>query len=308
MSDEELAERIEQVDVFARVTPEHKLRIVRAYQLLGHIVAMTGDGVNDSPAIKQADIGICMGQTGTEVTKETADMVLKEDDFRGIVEGVKEGRTIISNIRKALGCLLTGNLAEVIVTGLAVIAGMPLPLIPIQILVMNLLTDAMPAMVLAMNPGKKEKQTERVRLADRELYTKVVVRGALLGLGSLGMFVTSMAAGASLPVAQTIAFATLVIGQLIQTFSWRKENSREKAWDMAKDKYLLGAMGVSILVFLSVLYVPVFNTFFHTAPLNLAQWLQILLVAGSVTTLSRPVVALSRKWKVKQQDQPALAA
>ena len=133
LSDEELKAIIDDIAIFARVTPEHKLRIVTVLQEKGHIVAMTGDGVNDSPAIKKADVGIAMGQTGTQVTKETADMVLKEDHFGSIVDGVKEGRTIIGNIRKAIGCLLSGNLAEMLVSAVAVMAGMPLPIIPVQI-------------------------------------------------------------------------------------------------------------------------------------------------------------------------------
>jgi P-type Ca2+ transporter type 2C len=305
LSDEELVSRIEQISVFARVTPEHKLRIVRAYQQLGHIVAMTGDGVNDTPAIKQADIGIAMGLTGTEVTKETADMVLEQDHFGSIVEGVKEGRTIVSNIRKALGCLLTGNLAEIIVTGVAVLAGMPLPLIPIQILVMNLLTDALPAMVLAVNPGNKTKQTKRVQLADQELYTKVVTRGILLGLGSLGLFAASLAAGASLPLAQTVAFATLVCGQLIQTFSWRQEGSGEKVKDWIHDRFFVGVLGASALALLSTMYIPAFASFFHTVPLGLNHWFQVLLVAGTVSILSKPVQwIMTRKQGKNIMTQP----
>ncbi|UUZ95527.1 cation-translocating P-type ATPase [Paenibacillus sp. P25] len=292
MTDDELNRVVEEVSVFARVTPEHKLRIVTALQHRGHIVAMTGDGVNDTPAIKQANVGIAMGRTGTEVTKETADMVLKEDHFGTIVDGVKEGRTIMGNIRKALGCLLTGNLAEIIVTSAAVMLGMPIPLVPIQILLMNLLTDALPAMVLAVNPGSKTKQTKRMDIVDKELYRKVITKGVLLGLGSLGLFAASLAAGAPLPVAQSTAFATLVAGQLIQTFSWRQEGSKETVRDWAKDRYLVGALGISWLALLAALYVPPLAGFFHTAPLPLRQWIPIFGVAGSVSLLSRPILSL----------------
>ncbi|SFJ06095.1 ATPase, P-type (transporting), HAD superfamily, subfamily IC [Thermoflavimicrobium dichotomicum] len=302
LSDEELSTRIDQVSVFARVTPEHKLRIVRAYQRCKHIVAMTGDGVNDTPAVKQADIGIAMGQTGTEVTKEAADMVLQYDHFSSIVEGVKEGRTIISNIRKAVGCLLTGNLAEIIVTGTAVIAGMPVPLIPIHVLLMNLITDAVPAMVLAMNPGNKTKQTRLKKIADRELFTKVGIRGAMLGLGSLGLFVASRIGGASLPVAQTTAFATLVCGQLMQVFSWRQEGSDEKLKDWAKDRLLVGAMGISLLALLGAIYIPGLSSFFRTAPLGFNHWLQVFLVSGLATMGSKPI-----QWLVHSKEkQPHL--
>lgn len=295
MTDDELLHMAEQVCIFARVTPEHKLRIVKALQKQGHIVAMTGDGVNDTPAIKQANVGIAMGLTGTEVTKETADMVLTEDHFGSIVDGVKEGRTIISNIRKALGCLLTGNLAEIIVTSAAVMVGLPIPLVPIQILLMNLLTDALPAMVLAINPGSKTKQTKRMDIVDKELYQKVITKGLLLGVGSLGLFAASLAAGASIPVAQSVAFATLVAGQLFQTFSWRQEGSNETVRDWGKDRFLLGALGISWIALIAALYVPPLAGFFHTAPLSLTQWIPILGVAGSVSILSKPVLSLIEK-------------
>lgn len=300
LSDEELSEIVDQVSVFARVTPEHKLRIVTALQKRGAIVAMTGDGVNDTPAIKQANVGIAMGRTGTEVTKETADMVLTEDHFGSIVEGVKEGRTIIGNIRKALGCLLTGNLAEIIVTSVAVAIGLPIPLVPIQILLMNLLTDALPAMVLAVNAGQKTKQPKRTDFIDKELYQKVISKGILLGVGSLSLFGASLAVGAPMPVAQSVALATLVAGQLMQTFSWRQEGSEETVRDWTKDRFLLGALGVSWLALLGVLYIPPLAGFFHTAPLPLLYWLPILGVAGSVSLLSKPVLALISKNQATQ--------
>ncbi|MFD0679322.1 MULTISPECIES: cation-translocating P-type ATPase [unclassified Paenibacillus] len=299
-TDEELNEIVDEVSIFARVTPEHKLRIVTAFQKRGHIVAMTGDGVNDTPAIKQANVGIAMGRTGTEVTKETADMVLTEDHFGTIVDGVKEGRTIIGNIRKALGCLLTGNLAEIIVTSAAVMVGLPIPLVPIQILLMNLLTDALPAMVLAVNPGNKTKQTNRTDIVDKELYQKVITKGVLLGLGSLGLFAASLAAGIPMPVAQSIAFATLVAGQLIQTFSWRQEGSEETVRDWTKDRFLLGALCISWLALIGALYFPPLAVFFHTAPLPLKYWIPILGVAGSISILSKPILALiSKKQELK---------
>lgn len=309
LTEPELEQLVDEVSIFARMTPEHKLRIVNALQRKGHIVAMTGDGVNDTPAIKQADIGIAMGRTGTEVSKGTADMVLKEDHFGSIVEGVKEGRTIIGNIRKALGCLLTGNLAEILVTSAAVIAGMPIPLVPIQILLMNLLTDALPAMILAVNPGNKTKLTKRTDIVDKQLYRKVVTRGVLLGIGSLGLFGLSLAAGQPVQVAQSIAFATLVAGQLIQTFSWRQEGTEETIADWRKDRFLIGALGISWLALLSALYVPPFNRIFHTAPIALHHWGPILVVAASVSIFSKPILALlSGKDRLVPPAQPAYSA
>ncbi|MFC4809733.1 HAD-IC family P-type ATPase [Paenibacillus sp. GCM10023250] len=293
MSDEALAEAVDRVSIYARMAPEHKRRIVAMLRRKGHVVAMTGDGVNDSPALRQADVGIAMGRAGTEVSKATADIVLKEDRFGSIVDGVKEGRTIIGNIRKAIGSLLTGNLAEILVTSTAIIMGMPIPLVPIQILLMNMLTDAIPAMMLAVDPGGRAKQTERTDIVDKPLYRKVIARGVLLGAGALGLFGLALASGQPVPVAQSIAFATLVAGQLGQTLSWRREGSRQPAagrW--REDRYLLGAMAFSCAALLAALYVPALNGFFHTSPIPLPQWLPILLVAGSVSTLSKPILTL----------------
>ncbi|UOF89566.1 HAD-IC family P-type ATPase [Fodinisporobacter ferrooxydans] len=308
LSEEELTAMVEDVAIFARVTPEHKLRIVTAFQNRGHIVAMTGDGVNDTPAIKKANVGIAMGQMGTDVTKETADMVLKEDHFGSIVEGVKEGRTIIGNIRKAVGCLLTGNLAEILVTSVAVIAGMPIPLIPIQIMLMNLLTDALPAMVLAVNPGNEAVETKRQDIVDRDLYQKVVTRGVLLSAGSLGLFAVSLQAGASIAVAQTVAFATLVVGQLVQIFSWRQEGTTVPVKHWTQDKYLLGAVGFSALALVAALYVPSFARIFHTTPLSFGHWAMILAAAGTVHIVSKPIQQwLTNRNEIMQTEKPLFA-
>lgn len=302
MSDPELIVQVPEVSIFARVTPEHKLRIVHAFQKLGMVVAMTGDGVNDSPAIKRADVGIAMGRQGTEVTKETSDIILTEDQFESIVESVKEGRTIIGNIRRAIGCLLTGNLAEILVVSSAVLAGLPLPLVPIQILLMNLLTDALPATILGINPGNKRKLTRRLDIVDKPLYKKVVTRGFILGAGSLGLFAYTLAAGAPLAVAQTVAFATLVSGQLAQTFSWRQEGSRETALAWTKDKFFISALAVSWVTLFSVIYFPPLAGVFHTAPLSLQQWIPILAFAGSISFLAKPVLALLSAGKAGSQQ------
>jgi Ca2+-transporting ATPase len=310
LTDDQLTSIVSSISIFARVSPEHKLRIVQAYQHAGHTVAMTGDGVNDAPAIRKANVGIAMGRTGTEVTKQTADMVLKEDHFGTIVDGVKESRTIISNIRKAIGCLLTGNLAEILVSSLAVIAGLPIPLVPVQILLMNLLTDALPAAVLAVNPGNKKLITERQNIVDKRLYQKVAVRGLVLGLGALGLFAGSLAMGAPLAVARTMAFATLVAGQLMQTFSWRQENGQHFS-DWTRDRFFMGALGISWAALLAVMYVPALAQIFHTAPLQVHQMAFVILVGGSVSLLSKPLIdafALAGGRPQPLPDQHLLAA
>lgn len=306
LTDEELKAIIEDIAIFARVTPEHKLRIVTVLQEKRHIVAMTGDGVNDSPAIKKADVGIAMGQTGTQVTKETADIVLKEDHFGSIVDGVKEGRTIIGNIRKAIGCLLSGNLAEILVSAVAVMAGMPLPIVPVQILLMNMLTDALPAMILAINPGKKAKETKRQEIIDSTLYKQVITRGVILGAGSLGLFIWSLRMGMTLATARTVAFATLVAGQLIQTFSWRQAESGESISDLKKDRFLVGALGISWLSLIGVIYIPTLAGIFRTVPLPLWNWAPILLVSMASALLAKPV---STSWISRRQvNQKGLSA
>ncbi|MDQ0199112.1 cation-translocating P-type ATPase [Neobacillus ginsengisoli] len=309
LSDEALKDIIDDIAIYARVTPEHKLRIVTTLQEKGHIVAMTGDGVNDSPAIKKADVGIAMGQTGTQVTKETADMVLKEDHFGSIVDGVKEGRTIIGNIRKAIGCLLSGNLAEILASSAAVMAGMPLPIVPVQILLMNMLTDALPAMILAVNPGKKNKETKRQEIVDSDLYKQVITRGAILGTGSLGLFIWCIRAGMTIASAQTVAFATLVAGQLIQTFSWRQAGSGESINDLKKDRFLVGALGISWLSLLGVIYIPPLAGIFKTVALPLWNWGPILLVAMAAARLSKPVskIWISRRPLVNSKNGLAVA-
>lgn len=300
LPDEELKGIVNDVRIFARVTSEHKLRIVKAYQALGHIVAMTGDGVNDTPAIKQADVGIAMGRTGTEVTKAAADMVLKEDHFGSIIEGVKEGRNITRNIRKVIGCLFTSNLAEILVTATAVIAGLPMPLIPLQILLINLIADAIPALILGMTPRNKENEqriTKSQDIIDKDLYQKVISQGILLAAGTLGLFTMTLAAGAPLAVAQTIAFTTLVIGHYVQTFSWRREGTEEKTFkevtrDSLQDRYVIAGLGVSLLALLMAIYAPPASRFFHTTHLNYKNWLHILFVTGPVTLVSKPILRL----------------
>ncbi|MFC0522065.1 HAD-IC family P-type ATPase [Pontibacillus salicampi] len=306
MNDEQLAACVNETSIFARVTPDHKLRIVTAYQEHGHIVAMSGDGVNDSPAIKKANVGIAMGQTGTEVTKESADIVLTEDHFQIILDAVKQGRSIIGNIRRALGCLLSGNIAEIIVTSLAVVAGLPLPVIPIQILLMNLLTDALPAMVFAINPGQSNKEESRKKIADKNLYKQVMTRGILLGGSTLALFGFTLASGVTLMQAQTTAFATLVTGQLIQTFSWRKQGTDESFLSFKRDRFLIGAISISAIALLSTIYVPPLAAMFNTATISAVQWTYILIAAGSSALVTKPITAWLQGNEKQEQQTTAL--
>jgi P-type Ca2+ transporter type 2C len=292
LSPEELDALIMEVSVFARVSPENKLRIVEALQRNGQVVAMTGDGVNDAPAIRRADVGIAMGCSGTDIAKSAAGIVLGEDQFDSIVDGVRTGRSIIGNIRRAMGCLLSGNLAEVLVTAVSIVIGLPMPLIPLQILLMNILTDAVPAMVLATGP-QHDVRTEPYRdVVDRDLYRNVVVRGCALGLGAVALFAGAVAAGVPLACAQTMAYASLVVGQLIQTVGWRRYETTHKV-GLLQDRTLLVATIGSAAALAGTLYIPALRTVFATAPLGLFHWAVVLGVSGGLTWcaqryLSRP--------------------
>ncbi len=297
LSSEDLDRAIPGVSIFARVSPEHKLRIVQAYQRLGEVVAMTGDGVNDAPAIRRADVGIAMGQCGADIAKGTAGVVLMEDHFHSIVDGVKSGRIIIGNIRKAIGCLLAGNLAEVLVTALSIIVGLPIPLIPLQILLMNILTDAVPAMVLATgaDQGVADKPYEDV--IDNRLYRAVMVRGLVLGVGGVAIFAAALWMGLPLPLARTMIYVSLVVGQVAQLPAWRRYGSTgprpigASKSAIRNDKILLTASVGSIATLLATVYVPGIRLLFNAVPLGVSHWIMILGITVGLAVVSQQWIA-----------------
>lgn len=290
MNVEELETVVDDVAVFARVSPEHKLKIVKALQNKGHIVAMTGDGVNDAPAIKAADIGVAMGITGTDVAKEASALVLLDDNFATIKAAIKEGRNIYENIRKFIRYLLASNVGEILVMLFAMLLGYPLPLVPIQILWVNLVTDGLPAMALGLDQPEEDVMKRKPRnpkegVFSRGLGWKVVSRGFLIGLVTLLAFIFAYKAHPDeLEYAQTVAFSTLVLAQLIHVFDCRSEKS-VFARNPFGNKYLVWAVISSLLLLFVVIYYPPLQPIFHTVSVELHDWLLIVGFAAVPTFL-----------------------
>lgn len=300
MTEKELEEQIEDIRIFARVSPSNKVRIVDALKKNKHIVAMTGDGINDAPSLKKADIGIAMGIVGTDVSKESSDMILTDDNFATIVKAIKEGRIIYDNLKKFILFLLSCNISEVLLMFIAIVVGdyilyiitgerglLYIPLLPVQILWMNLITDGLPAMALGIDPPEKDimdrkatKKKEHI-LSRRGLIT-ILWQGIILTLGALFIYF----AGPRLfnthhllhdrEIFQTSVFTTLVITQLLHTFNFRFENKGIFRKHILENKYLDLAIIVSVLMQLAIIYVPWLQSVFQTASLNIYHWLFIM--------------------------------
>ncbi|KXZ14893.1 ATPase [Bacillus nakamurai] len=290
LSPKELAEAVDDVYVFARVSPEHKLKIVRAYQENGHVVAMTGDGVNDAPAIKQADIGVAMGVTGTDVAKEASSLILVDDNFATIKSAIKEGRNIYENIRKFVRYLLASNVGEILVMLFAMLLALPLPLVPIQILWVNLVTDGLPAMALGMDQAENDVMRRKPRhpkegVFARKLGWKVLSRGFLIGAATILAFIVVYHRNPeNLPYAQTIAFATLVLAQLIHVFDCRSETSVFSR-NPFENLYLIGAIVSSIFLMTVVIYYPPLQPIFKTVPITPGDWMLVIGMSAIPTFL-----------------------
>ncbi|MED0773001.1 calcium-translocating P-type ATPase, SERCA-type [Bacillus siamensis] len=290
LSEKELTETVDDIYVFARVSPEHKLKIVKAFQENGHVVAMTGDGVNDAPAIKQADIGVAMGVTGTDVAKEASSLILVDDNFATIKSAIKEGRNIYENIRKFVRYLLASNVGEILVMLFAMLLALPLPLVPIQILWVNLVTDGLPAMALGMDQPEDDLMRRKPRhqkegVFARKLGWKVVSRGFLIGAATILAFIVVYHRNPeNLPYAQTVAFATLVLAQLIHVFDCRSETSVFSR-NPFENIYLLGAIVSSVFLMAIVIYYPPLQPIFKTVPITPGDWMLILGMSGIPTFL-----------------------
>ncbi|WP_100011014.1 calcium-translocating P-type ATPase, SERCA-type [Lentibacillus sediminis] len=290
MSSADLGEVIEDTYVFARVTPEHKLKIVKAFQEKGHIVAMTGDGVNDAPAIKASDIGISMGRSGTDVTKEASSLILMDDNFATIKSAIQEGRNIYENIRKFIRYLLASNVGEILVMLFAMLLALPLPLVPVQILWVNLVTDGLPAMALGLDQSEDDvmrrgPRNSREGVFARGLGYKIVSRGILIGVVTLIAFMFAYQNNPdNLVYAQTIAFTTLVMTQLIHVFDCRSETSVFSR-NPFENIYLVFAVLSSLLLLLVVIYWEPLQPVFHTTFLSIRDWVFIVALSALPTVL-----------------------
>ena len=300
MSQNQLEKKIRDYSVFARVTPEHKVRIVKAWQKNGAVVAMTGDGVNDSPALKNADIGIAMGKNGTDVAKNAADIILTDDNFVTIVEAVKQGRNIYDNIKKAIHFLIATNIGEIVTIFMGLVLGLKSPLLAIQLLWINLVTDSLPAIALGLE--KPEKDIMQRKPVDSKkgifadgLWNKIIVEGIMIGVLTLVAFsIGNKYYG--LEAGRTMAFLSIGVLELIHSFNVKNEKSIFEA-GLFENKYLVGSFVLGIFIQAIVVVVPTFAKVFEVVPLNLTQWI----ITVAISILPVPVIELQKKLDFKNK-------
>ena len=299
LSDEELKDFVENITVYARVTPEHKIRIVRAWQEKGNIVSMTGDGVNDAPALKQADIGVAMGITGTEVSKDASSMILTDDNFATIIKAVENGRNVYANIKRAIQFLLSGNFAGILVVLLSSLLGLPVPFAAVHLLFINLVTDSLPAIALGLEPYKHNVMNEKPRPMNETILTKgflsrVGVEGAVIGLITLGAFMIGYQGGDA-KLASTMAFAVLCLSRLVHGYNCKSKNSVLFKKQFFNNKYMQGAFAVGVILVTLVLTVPALQGLFAVKTLSIAQ----LFTVYGLALLNLPIIQAMKALKKK---------
>jgi len=295
MSDEELRDFVDGISVYARVSPEHKIRIVRAWQEKGNIVSMTGDVVNDAPALKQADIGVAMGITGSEVSKDAAAMVLTDDNFATIIKAVENGRNIYRNIKNAIQFLLSGNFAAILAVLYASAAGLPVPFAPVHLLFINLLTDSLPAIALGLEPHSRDVMEERPRPMDQSILTgsflwSIVTEGLIIAVMTMTAFWAGNLHGGS-ALASTMAFGALCTGRLVHGFNCKAAKPVIFSRRLFNNIYLIGAFLLGLLLITGVMVIPGLQGVFKVVSLNLEQ----LLTVYGLALLNLPVIQLM-KW------------
>ena len=304
-SDTEFDNIVKDVNIFARISPKDKIRIVDSLKKYGNVVAMTGDGVNDAPALKKADIGIAMGITGTDVSKEASDIILTDDNFASIVNAIKEGRGIYDNIKKFVEYLLSSNLGEILVIFVAMLIGMPLPLIAIHILWINLATDGLPALALSVDPAEPGIMERKPRKKDSKIFSKnVVLRmmavGIIMCVGTLALFKLYDPVN-NLVYAQTMAFSTIMMFQMFNVLNCRSEKNSLFKIGIFSNKYLIGAIVISILLQVIVIYTPL-AIFFKTVPLSLVDWIYIILMSSTVLIFGETIKLIRNKINKPIED------
>lgn len=295
MSDEELKEFVDGISVYARVSPEHKIRIVRAWQEKGNIVAMTGDGVNDAPALKQADIGVAMGITGSEVAKDAAAMVLTDDNFATIIKAVENGRNVYRNIKSSIQFLLSGNFGGILAVLFASLAGLPVPFAPVHLLFINLLTDSLPAIALGLEPHSNSVMDEKPRPINESILTKsflakIGVEGLIIGVCTMAGFLWGYQDGNAV-LASTVAFGTLCMARLFHGFSCKSDTPILFGREMWNNKTLIGAFAVGLLLITAVMTIPFLQGVFSVVTLEMQQ----LLVVYGLAFASMILIQM-RKW------------
>ena len=288
MSEEELDRKITEISVYARVSPENKIRIVDAWQRRGSITAMTGDGVNDAPALKKADIGVAMGITGTEVSKDAAAMILTDDNFATIIKAVANGRNVYRNIKNAIKFLLSGNMAGILSVLYTSLAALPVPFAPVHLLFINLLTDSLPAIAIGMEPAEKDLLSEAPRnpktgILTKDFMTTILTQGGIIAVCTMIAFHTGLRTG-SAATASTMAFATLTLSRLFHGFNCRSKHNIFKL-GFSSNWYSLGAFAAGVVLLGIVMFVPFMQNLFSVTPLTQSQLINVCLLAAVPTVL-----------------------
>lgn len=298
LSDLQLRNKIHSVNIFARILPEQKFRIVDQLMKMGETVAVTGDGVNDAPALKRADIGIAMGITGTDVSKEAADMILLDDNFATIVQAVREGRNIFDNIKKFLFFIFTHNFGELLIVLLGFILGLPLTMLPVQILAVDLGTDVLPSMAFIAEKGsdvmKTKPRDKKVQLLRTSSLWHLSLLGTIIGIGAIINFIAVLKTTGNYAAATTVSFTTLAICQFFNAFMARTPQKSVFSYPFFSNKYLFGAILISLGLLLAIIYTQTFNNLLNTSPFPLYFWLRILLV-GIIFVATEEIYKMIKK-------------